>query len=425
MVRVLRPLALLAFFGAAVAAQQQAPPPATQPQPTFRSDVTLVTTDVIPRNADGRFVADLTKDEFVVLEDGEPQTISSFTLVHGGRVFNLLQPPPVVEETEGIVLPKRRIVDPGSGRALLVFVDDLHFEAQYTPHVRRLVLDIVEHLLHDGDLVGMVSSGPSAIEIDPTFDRKMIASAVSQIRGSAMTAAEIFQMLESPQGPGDLRFRAQVAFQTMYGMLRSLDQIPNRRKAVLYISAGYDFDPYVDGRFSRDRVNGGRFSDPMRFLIDETNPYFSLGSLTADIDLYALMRELTLTANRTNATIFSLDPRGLVGVTDAGQYIDQSEWRTFINKTISTLRYIAEETGGFAVVNDNDLVGALKRIDAETSDYYMIGYYPTNPDPQRRTRALEVTVTRPGVSVQSRSAYSLKTLGPLPPPSTLKEQKKR
>ena len=68
------------------------------------------------------------------------------------------------------------------------------------------------------------------------------------------------------------------------------------------------------------------------------------------------MRELTLSANRANATIFTIDPRGLAGIVDAGQYLDQSEWRTYLQKTQSSLRYIAEETGGFAVVNDNDFV---------------------------------------------------------------------
>ena len=85
------------------------------------------------------------------------------------------------------------------------------------------------------------------------------------------------------------------------------------------------------------------------------------------------MRELTLAANRANATIFTVDPRGLSGVVDAGQRLDQSEWRTYIQKTQSSLRYLAEETGGFAVVNSNDFATAFKRIDAETSDYYVIG----------------------------------------------------
>jgi VWFA-related protein len=202
----------------------------------------------------------------------------------------------------------------------------------------------------------------------------------------------------------------------MYNMVASLDQVQNRRKAIVYISSGYDFDPYVEARNSRDRIQGGRFSDPTRYLVDQENPYFRLGTVTADIDLYAYMRELTLAANRTNASIFTVDPRGLAGVTDAGQYLDQSEVRTFLNKTISTLRYIAEETGGFAVVNDNDFETAFKRIDAETSDYYVLGYYSSNPDPKQRVRAVDITVKRPDVTVAARKAYSLKTPGPLPPP---------
>ena len=62
-----------------------------QPQaPTFRATVTHVTTDVIPRDEKGRFVPDLTKNNFTILEDGVPQTIDSFALVHGGRTFNTI-----------------------------------------------------------------------------------------------------------------------------------------------------------------------------------------------------------------------------------------------------------------------------------------------------------------------------------------------
>ncbi len=407
---------------AGVVASAQTPAVPAGGQPTFRGGVTMVTTDVIPRDAAGRFVSDLTKDDFIVNEDGAPQQVTSFTMVHGGRVFNLLDPAPPAAP-EGIVLPpQRRAADMGSGRILLVFVDDLHFEAQYTPHVRRIVQQMVDTLMHDGDMVGMVSSGPSSIEINPTLDRRMVAAAVTKIRGSGMTAQEIFQTLESSQGPGDLRFRAQVAFQTMYNMVASLDQVQNRRKAVVYVSSGYDLDPYTEGRNSRDRIQGGRFSDPLRTLTDEENPYFRIGGVTADLDLFAFMRELTLSANRTNASIFTVDPRGLAGVTDAGQYIDQSEVRTFLQKTISSLRYIAEETGGFAVVNDNDFESAFKRIDAETSDYYVIGYYSTNPDPKHRVRAVEVKVSRPGVVVSSRKAYSLKTPGQAPRPQRPKDR---
>jgi VWFA-related protein len=305
-----------------------------------------------------------------------------------------------------------------SGRVVLIFVDDLHVEPEYTPHVRRLVQDITETLLHDGDLVSIVSSGPSSIEIEPTYDRKQIAASVSRIRGVAMTPAEMFQLLETSQGPGDVRQRAQLAFYTAYNILAGLERVANKRKAILYISTGYDFDPFAEARKGRDRIQGGRFAEPTRFILDEENPYFRLPAVTADADLYAYMRELTLSANRANATVFTIDPRGLAGIVDAGQNLDQSEWRTFLQKTQSTLRYIAEETGGFAVVNDNDLVSALKRIDAETSDYYVLGFYSTNPDATKRVRQLEVKVDRPGVTVSARRAYSLKPVGspPTPPP---------
>jgi len=412
-------VAALLASGPAIA--QNPPPP---PQPTFRTNVTLVTTDVIPRDGNGRFILDLTKDSFTVLEDGQPQTIVSFALVHGGRTFHTLTPPPA-PVPEGIVLPStpRPVVSDTAGRVLLVLVDDLHFEPEYTPHVRRLIETLATTLLHDGDLMAMVSSGPSAIEIGPTYDRKLIASAASKIRGSGLTAAEIFRMLETSQGPAEVRSRAQIAFYTAYNLVASLDGLQNKRKAIVYISTGYDFDPYPEGRNSRDRIMGGRFSDPLRFLIDQDNPYFSLGSATADIDLYKFMRELTLAANRTNASIFTVDPRGLAGVVDAGQYIDQSEWRTFIQKTQSTLRFLAEETGGFAVVNDNDFATAFKRIDAETSDYYVIGYYSSNSDSKKRVRGLDVKVGRPNVTVSSRKAYSIKTPGkpPAPPPVNVKK----
>jgi VWFA-related protein len=422
------PVALVCMASTLVASSPSAqnpvpsgPPPAPQ-APTFRADVTHVTTDVIPRDDHGRFVPDLTRENFTVLEDGVEQKIDSFALVHGGRTFNTIQAPPP-PAPEGIVLPTapRRMVGDTTGRVLLIFVDDLHFEAEYSPHVRRLISTIAETVLHDGDLVAMFSSGPSGIEIPLTYDHKLIVASASKIRGSAMTAEEMFRMLETSQGPGDVRQRAQIAFYAAYGVLSDLEQVHNKRKAILFISTGYDFDPFAESRRGKDRIMGGRFSEPIREIFDEENPYFRLPAVTAEIDLHSYMRELTLSANRANASIFTIDPRGVAGIVDAGQRLDQSQWRAHIDKTQSTLRYLAEETGGTAIVNDNDFQSALKRIDAETSDYYVLGYYSSNPDPRRRVRAIEVKVDRPGISVAARRAYSLRTPGRPTPPARRKK----
>jgi hypothetical protein len=72
---------------------------------------------------------------------------------------------------------------------------------------------------------------------------------------------------------------------------------------------------------------------------------------------------------------------------------------------------LADETGGVAVVNTNGFDQALKRIDAETSDYYVLGYYSSNPDLSKRRRRIEVRVTRSNVDLWSRTEYVV----PLPP----------
>lgn len=70
---------------------------------------------------------------------------------------------------------------------------------------------------------------------------------------------------------------------------------------------------------------------------------------------------------------------------------------------------LAEQTGGFAVVNMNDFDKGLKRIDNETSDYYVLGYYSSNPDPLKRTRKLDVKVpSRDGLDLTYRTSYSLR-----------------
>jgi hypothetical protein len=95
---------------------------------------------------------------------------------------------------------------------------------------------------------------------------------------------------------------------------------------------------------------------------------------------------------------------------DLDDNINMVEWQDSLRKSQDSMRVLADETGGFAVVNSNDFDRNLKRIDAETSDYYILGFYSNNPDPLRRNRRIEVKATRPDVAtVWSRKGYSLKS----------------
>ena len=394
-----------------------AQPPTQQPQqPTFRVQVDLVTTDVIVRDArTDQFISDLKPGELEIYEDGVKQEISSLTLVNGGRVFNVQAPPPP-PSPEGIILPPVRPTNDASGRVFLLFIDDLHLDFQSTPRTRQLIQRMLRSLIHDGDMFGIVTTGTSSISQQLTYDRQVLESAISRITGGGLRPDDIVNGQQGSQGPTELRYRAHVAFSTAYELMKNLEQLRNRRKAVLYISSGYDFNPFETSRLkAMGEMMRGENGEAAKLEDLRSDPFIKsqLDSQNlAEADLIRELGELTRAANRANATLYTIDPRGLVAGPDVDQTVETQEWLAYIRDTQDSLRVLADETGGIAVVNQNDFDKALKRIDAETSDYYVLGYYSSNPDPLRRTRRLEVKTSRPGVNVWSRTSYSLR---PLPP----------
>ena len=402
----------------AAAAQQDQQPQ----QPTFRSTAELVTTDVIVRDVkNDQFMSDLKPTDFEVYEDGVKQELASMVLIHGGRAYNTLAPPPAPVQ-EGIILPVARPTNDAAGRVFLLFVDDLHMDFQQTPRIREIFRKMLKNLIHDGDMWGMVSTGTSSISIDLTYDRALLDDAINRISGNGLKPTEIIKGQEGADGPVELRYRAHVAFTTAEQLMTNLEKLHNRRKAVLWVSSGYDFNPFEKERLANTllpcdsssssgdsstnsnqgncvNTNTGMPSDPNQTL---------QSSEFADAELVRDMAEVTRMANRANATLYTLDPRGLVAGGDIGENVDPVEWQTYVSKTVDSLRTIADLTGGFAVVNQNDFDKALKRIDAETSDYYVLGFYSSNPDPLRKTRRIEVVTKKDGVKVWSRTSYSLR-----------------
>jgi hypothetical protein len=70
-----------------------------------------------------------------------------------------------------------------------------------------------------------------------------------------------------------------------------------------------------------------------------------------------------------------------------------------------SLRSLAEETGGFAVVNQNDFNDAFDRLVRDNSSYYVLGYNPANDKRDGKFRKIEVRLTRPGLMVRARRGY--------------------
>src|SRR3982750_4898480 len=106
---------------------QHPPVTAPVPTPTFRTSVDLVSSDVIVRDKKGQFMADLSKDDFELYEDGVRQQLETFVLVHGGRAYTTMVAAPSVVR-EGVILPPTRPTNDAAGRIILFIVDDLHLD---------------------------------------------------------------------------------------------------------------------------------------------------------------------------------------------------------------------------------------------------------------------------------------------------------
>ena len=373
-----------------------------KPSP-FKVRVDLVQTDLIARDTRDRFVADLQPGEFEVYEDGIKQDVAWLTLTHGGQVRDLMRPTPLPRE--GLVLPPSRPRSDASGRIFVIVLDDLHLDFGSTGRVRDLMSRMLRNLIHDGDMFGIVSTGTSSISEPLTYDRQVLESAIARMKGEALTPTDIIQGLSSARGPTELRHRAHVAFSTVRELLRNLETVHQRRKAVLYLSSGFDFNPFEDSRLDEQARRAG--VDVADLKNDPFVRAEQSGQLLSEGDLVQELAEIISAANRANATLYTIDPRGLVAGPDVDQPIKTQEWLAFVRDSQDSLRVMADGTGGLAVVNMNDFDAAFRRIDADTSDYYVLGYYSNNADTSRRTRRIEVRTTRRDVRVYNRTSYTL------------------
>jgi VWFA-related protein len=431
-------------------AQTQQTPPST---PVFKAGTDIISIDVYPRDARGQFVPNLTRDDFVIYEDGVEQTLQNFIRANGAQFYNDLATTSAMPVSEGLILPKAAPPADTAGRIFIIFVDDLHFMASQTPLVRRLLAQVRDTVIHENDLVGFVSSGTSSIELSPAYDyqHRRFNEVINKVVGSSPTIESMINMRAGLDGLSELNHNVAVAFQTAYNLLTQLEEIRDKRKAFIMISNGYSLDPFKDSRLKRVLERYTRTgacdseaeqdpqpftedprprNDPCRYVDADMaqiqNPRIAEAESGFDLlgqptlqwkegDLMSEMAQLIRTATRANTMFFPLDPRGLIsGFNDASmqQALSNQEESLFIQQTVGSLQALAENTGGIACVGTNDCRPVLQKIDNMTSDYYMLGYRSSNPDPFRVARKIEIKVKRPGVELVSgrdyRDTYYLK-----------------
>jgi VWFA-related protein len=129
------------------------------------------------------------------------------------------------------------------------------------------------------------------------------------------------------------------------------------------------------------------------------------------------LRRLVDHANRAGVVVYALDPRGLVvtGISAADSVNPTRSGEVAMMRSAALrdsqdgLKYLAGETGGFAVVDSNDLAGGMRRIVTDQNGYYLVGYQPevgsVRTDGSGRYMKLKIKVKPKGLRVRTRSGF--------------------
>jgi VWFA-related protein len=407
-----------AVQGGAQKPSQQAPPPGESPQsppqnptqkpqqPTFRAGVNFVRVDVIVTDKNGSPVSDLTQADFEVQEDGKPQQIETFKLVEITGIPQPGEQPPreIRSEYEEEYETGRDDV-----RLFVIFLDDYHVRLGASVSVRQALENFINTQLGPMDLVAIMYplTPTSALKFSP--NRNTLVSTIRRFTGRKYDYTPRNDLEDTYAFyPAEVveRIRNEVTITALESLATHLGSLREGRKAVILVSEGFT------------SLLPPQLRDPVAAMPGLNNPYRNqpfagqgdVGEMRAralsNLDLQEELRNVYDAANKNNTAIYALDPRGLAtNEFDINESVGPDTDRELLNSTMDTLRILAENTDGRAIVNRNDLEVGLRQVVRDSSAYYLVGYNSSRTESDGKFHEIKVRLKRPGLQVRARKGY--------------------
>jgi VWFA-related protein len=393
------------------AGQQPAPstPPAgaaQQPQqqpPVIRTGINYVRVDVIVSDKDGKPVMDLTKDDFTISEDNKPQTIDAFSVVNLDHLETIDNGPPRVIKTD---FDEEREASRPDVRLFVILLDDYHVKRGNDMAVRKPLIEFLQNQLAPADMVAIMYPLTPITDLRFSRDRESAVSAIERFLGRKFdyTPRNIFEEQYAMYPAQTVeRVRNQVTMDALKGAAMKMGALREGRKSIIFVSEG--FTSLLPPQLSDPNASAPGFRNPNR-----NNPNAPMATpsqqLMADSDLITDMQQVFRDVNRQNTSIYSVDPRGLaVFEYDINQGVGLSQDKVDLRSTQDSLRVLAANTDGRAIVDRNDLAAGMKQIIRDSSGYYLLGYNSSQAPTDGKFHAIKVNVKRRGVDVRARKGY--------------------
>jgi VWFA-related protein len=423
-----RLLALALLCGAWPAAGTTAP----AERPVFPTQSEIVTVDAVVLDGQGQPVIDLTRENFLVTEDGVAQEIATFEGVAVPREVGRPASTPVASPR--IVT---NAVAGTTGTTFLIVVDDRHMTEVNGAHTRAMVARFLRESAQEGDRVGVVSTATGAAWTGAlpgeTDDLLMYVDRLKGRRVDAgpqtMTEYEALQLVE--RGDPNVMDLVEGRYYGQQRCVPGVSQVSGRDSECRKLIQAEAESMHAQARIEREaslEVLQAALETLERMRGRKALLLLSEGFPRDKND--STYRRVVHAAQRVNAALYFVDVRGLSALTpwssaEAPVQTALAESERMPSDRVSgimgnmekssqersaTSRYVgvetmADETGGFVVRNTNDLDGGLQRIATESRGYYLLGYHPSSTKTNGHFRKIDIRVARPGLTVRARKGY--------------------
>lgn len=413
----------------------QAPEPAQEiPPPVIRVTTHMVLVDVVVTDKQGKPIAGLHPEDFVVEENGKVQKIASLSTPKE----NSPAPP---ELPPGIYSNRPQYRSTGAPITVML-LDALNTPFSDQSYARRQMLTFVKEQFKPGERMAVFTlTGKLNVLQDFTSDPQILQEALQHYRPQAQefasagrpattigsgtpSATGVVNSLDASTGPltdtsSSATFRAggpasanlatlegaltafegaQVAYakdqfavltlDALGSLARILGGLPGR-KTLIWVTGDLPFSLIPEDR----AMSEAELAENLPSLDTRRVGEHASGNYAATFRQSHAeeIREVATRLASAQVAVYPVDARGLSISTN----IDSQE----------TMREMARETGGRAYVNQNEIKMGVERAFEDQTAAYTVGYYPENKKYDGKYRSLKVKVKRDGIEIHARRGY--------------------
>jgi VWFA-related protein len=389
------------------------PPPADQApvraqQPPIRTGINFVRVDAIVTDGKGEPVLDLKLEEFIVTEDNKPQKVEQFTVIKIDALEQSASRPTTAIRSD---FDEEREAARPDVRLFVLLLDDYHVRRGNDMAVRKPLQDFIANQLDPADMVAIMYPLTPVADIHFSRNRSALMGAIAGFEGRKFNY--------QPRNPFEEQYayypaqtvervRNQVTMGALKAAAVRLGGLREGRKSIIFVSEG--FTTTLPAQLNDPIAAMPGVGNPVSKRPTQQTPATEMASQRADFinqtDLMNDMRDVFDTANKQNTSIYPVDPRGLAAVEyGINEGVNQTTDRNHLNASLDTLRTLAGNTDGRAIINRNDLATGMKQIIRDSSGYYLLGYNSTQAPTDGKFHEIKVRVTRRGLDVRARKGY--------------------